>query len=155
VLLGPRVSAMPCCLTLPHPAAAHRAPTVARPHLSADAPASLGPLRPPLSRGNSTARARCSGPDAGHPSHPPPHLGPLFFSVPDLHAAPTPGPPCLPLFPSAVRLSAFKAVGCHPITLSALLLLTHAQAHRLPRPPLTRSTSLGCQDRRSPPRIPR
>jgi hypothetical protein len=84
------------CAVLPHPPAPSRYPlgtAVARPHLSAIAPASLAPRRP--------------GADAACPSRPPLRLSPLFLPVPALHVPP--GPSLHPSFPSVTCLSVFKS----------------------------------------------
>jgi hypothetical protein len=72
--VGPCVSAAPRCLTLPHLAAAHRAPSSPGPAYKPAAPASLAP-----------AALQCHAampPPAptGSPSCPQPHPGPLFLS---------------------------------------------------------------------------
>jgi hypothetical protein len=93
-------------VALPHPPAHSRCPpgpTVARSHSSA-ARAALHchvatPPPTPAARGSMPATR-------GIPHH---ARAPSFFPVPALHVAPTPGPPCLPLFPSAARPSAFKS----------------------------------------------
>jgi hypothetical protein len=140
-------------VALPHPPAHSRCPpgpTVARSHSSA-ARAALHchvatPPPTPAARGSMPATR-------GIPHH---ARAPSFFPVPALHVAPTPGPPLPPSFPlcrAPKRIQ--KPLAAIPFPFSAPLLLARAEAcRRLPRPPLTRSTCLGRQDRRSPPRIP-
>jgi hypothetical protein len=154
VLLAQLVSAAPCCLALPHPATAHRAllspgPTCQPPRARHPRPTALhchaaAPPPAPASRGPTPA-ARAI---------PLPHQSLLFFPVPTLHTAPTPGPPAshFSLLPRARARS--KGVSRRPALLSAPLLHTHAQAHRhLPRPSQNWLIDLKCQGLASPPLI--
>jgi hypothetical protein len=138
----------------PTPSHCPPGPAVTRPHLSATARASPAPHRPPLSRGSTAACARQPGADASCPSHSPTAPKPPLLSRSHPPHSAHPRTPCLPLFPSAARPSAFKRRQSPSALLSAPLLHTHAQAHRhLPRPSQNWLIDLKRQGLASPPLI--
>jgi hypothetical protein len=123
VLLGPHVSAVPCCLALQHPATTHWAPLspgANRPPLT---PASLTSRRPLLSRGNAAAHVHQLGANAICLSRPPPRTGSFFISCsrPPCGAHPwTPLPPSFPLCRAPERVQKpLTAVPSRPPLLSA------------------------------------
>jgi hypothetical protein len=78
-----------------------------------------------------------------HRARPSPPLFVARSPAPTWHRADPP-----PFSLAALCPSAFKSAGRHPTLFSALFLHTRTQARRrFPRPPLTRSVSLGRRDR--------
>jgi hypothetical protein len=148
VLPAQLVSAAPCCLALPHPATAHRAllspgPTCQPPRARRPRPTALhchaaAPPPAPASRGPTPA-ARAI---------PLPHQSLLFFPVPTLHTAPTPGPPAshFSLLPRARARS--KGVSHRPLS-SPLRSFTPMLKHTATSPVLLKIGSLTSNARAS------
>jgi hypothetical protein len=140
VLPGPRVTTAPCCLALPHLASAHRAPLSPSPTRQPLEPAPLASRRPPLSRSNAASAPVGWGSMLAFRAVLRHAWAPSFFPFPPSMRRPPPDP-LPPSFPLYRRL----------VPLFAPLLRTRAQARRcLPRPPLTWSVGLRCQDHRGP-----